>query len=192
VSILITLAAVALTEAANEATGIAGLGVVAQIALAATLLAAGAGLVALEFLLVSGGLIAAAALGCFVAAIVIAFMAGEAAGYAFLLGAPLVALLAARVGLRWMGRSNMVVHAEVTADAGYRHVADAVGAVVGAEGTLVTPAFPTGRARFAGGEIDVLVRGATLASGARIVVIAIDGPTVVVGPVSPPPPSSVP
>jgi len=38
----------------------------------------------------------------------------------------------------------------------------------------------------------VLVRGATLASGARIVVIAIDGPTVVVGPVSPPPPSSVP
>ena len=182
-------ALLALVEVASEpAGGIGGLGTVAQIALAIALLVAGAGLVALEFLLISGGLIAAAALGCFVAAIVVAFMAGDAAGYAFLLGTPIVVLLVVRAGLSWMGGSNLVVQAEITADAGYRHAADAVGAVVGSAGVLVTDAFPTGRARFTGGELDVLVRGATLSSGAHIIVIAIDGPTVVVGPATPPSP----
>ena len=177
----------ALAEVVSEPSGVGSLGAGAQIALACALLVAGAGLVALEFLLISGGLIAAAALGCLVAAIVVAFMAGEAAGYAFLLGTPIVVMLVVRAGLGWMGRSNLVVQAEVTADAGYRHAADAIGATVGSAGVLVTDAFPTGRARFAGGELDVLVRGATLALGAPIVVIAIDGPTVVVGPATPPP-----
>ena len=183
--ILLAALAAVTAEVASEPSGVAGLSAVTQIAIALVLLAAGAGLVALEFLLVSGGLIAAAALGCFIAAIVIAFMAGSMIGYAFLLGTPVVILLVVRAGLRWMQRSKLVVQAEITADAGYRHAANAIGATVGSTGVLVTDAYPTGRARFAGGELDVLVRGATLASGAPIVVLAIDGPTVVVGPANP-------
>lgn len=172
--------------AAVEPGGIQGLGTLAQIGIAAALVVVGAGLVALEFLLVSGGLIAAAAVGSFIAAIVIAFMAGEAAGWAFLLGTPIVALIAVRAGLRWMAGSKLVVQAEITGDAGYRHAAAAIGAAVGSVGELVTAAFPTGRARFAGGELDVSVRGATLPRGARVVITAIDGPTIVVGPADPP------
>jgi hypothetical protein len=40
--------------------------------------------------------------------------------------------------------------------------------------------MPTGRARFAAGEVDVLVHGPVLEKGATVVVLAIDGPNVTV------------
>ena len=54
------------------------------------------------------------------------------------------------------------------------------GATVGAVGTLVTDAFPTGRARFGDHEVDVQVRGAALRKGSALRVAAIDGPVILV------------
>ncbi|MBA3685027.1 MAG: NfeD family protein [Planctomycetes bacterium] len=175
------LLAAAATGTASEAAA-PGLGANALIGIAFALLLAGAGLLALEFLLVSGGMLGVGAAACLLGSIVVAFAAGQVAGWAFLVGVPIVCMLVVRWGLRWMQRSSMVVQAEISGDAGYHHRATAVGAVLGASGVLVTDAFPTGRARFADGEIDVTVRGAVLRAGDAVVVRAIEGPNVFVSP----------
>ena len=86
----------------------------------------------------------------------------------------------ARWGIRRVRRSSLVPQSEVVADAGYRHVAEQMGATEGATGEMLTPARPSGRARFAGGECDVQCRGGTLEVGASVRVVAIDGPTIFV------------
>jgi hypothetical protein len=93
------------------------------------------------------------------------------------------------VGLKLLRRSRAtVVATELTSDAGYHLLADQHGITPGSLGELVTRAFPTGRARFAGRNgavvLDVAVRGGVLDQGARIVVLAIEGPTIFVGPAS--------
>ena len=60
-----------------------------------------------------------------------------------------------------------VPRSEVAEDAGYRHVAERLVVGPGARGVLVTPARPTGRARFAGGECDVQVHGPVPRDGGR-------------------------
>jgi len=55
-----------------------------------------------------------------------------------------------------------------------------MGIRIGARGTLVTDAMPTGRARFPGGDIDVQVEGAAANKGSVITVRRIEGPIVFV------------
>ena len=151
---------------------------------AVLLLGLAAVLLAVEFLLVSWGLLAVLALGCALAACALAFAAGPACGYAFVIATPLAGAMVTTWGLARMQRSRAVPRAEITADAGYRHAAAAVGVAVGSAGVLVTDAFPTGRARFAGGgagrELDVEVEGPTARKGDGVVVVGIAGPTVLV------------
>lgn len=161
-----------------------GLSTGANLAAAAGLLVLGLGLVALEFVLISGGALGITALLCAVGAVYFAFAAGPLAGWVFTLLVPITGFLVIRAGLQWMRTSSMVVQSEITEHAGYAHSASEHGIAVGSTGELVTDAFPTGRARFTQGgtsvELDVVVRGTVLSKGAAIAIKAIEGPTIIV------------
>jgi len=161
------------------------LGYWTKVGLAVLLLAVAGGLACLEFVVVSGGLIAIAAVACGIGSVILAFSAGPGPGWTIAVALPVVAVLSLRWGVRALTRSTLVVQAEITADAGIHHAASALGVAVGSTGVLLTPAMPTGRARFADaaghlGEIDVVVSGAVLDRGADVRVIAIAGATITV------------
>jgi membrane-bound ClpP family serine protease len=137
-------------------------------------------LLLLEFLVVSYGLLAIAALGCAIAGIVIGFGSSPVVGWALLAATPVLAALVVAWGLRRLMRSDLVPKQAITDDAGIRHASAGLGIDTGARGVLVTDAMPTGRARFAGGDIDVLVEGPAANKGAQVTVRRIEGPTVIV------------
>ena len=147
---------------------------------AIALLALGLALLVAEFFVVSFGLLLIGAVACAAGAIYFAFIAHELFGWALVVCTPLLAAGIARWGIQRVRRSSLVPQSEVVADAGYRHVAEQMGATEGATGEMLTPARPSGRARFAGGECDVQCRGGTLEVGASVRVVAIDGPTIFV------------
>ena len=149
---------------------------------AVALLGLGAVLLVLEFFLVSFGLLAAGAAASTVAALYLAFLAGEAVGWVLLVTVPLLGWRITRWGIGRIRRSHVVPKSEIRAEAGYHHVTERLGVGPGSAGVMVTPARPSGRARFAGGECDVQTRGRPLEISARVVVVAIDGPTVFVRP----------
>lgn len=149
---------------------------------AIALLAAALALAALEFVVVSGGLLGIGAIGCAIAAVSYAFAAGPLAGWVFTVLTPLLGIIVFKSGLQWIRRSPLVIKDEITSDAGYHHAFTGSGIGVGSQGTLVTNAFPSGRARFTGSggpvEIDVQIRGATGARGDAVTIIAVDGAMV--------------
>ena len=148
---------------------------------AAGLLLLAGGLVVAELLVVSMGMLAVLACVAAFAGIWLAFGVHPVAGWISLVVAPMIGTVAFRLGLDRMRRSSLVPQAEITADAGYQHTLDLLGIHVGAEGELVTDAYPSGRARFTTAkgavEADVQVGGGSLKRGARIRVTAIDGAT---------------
>lgn len=150
----------------------------------ALLLLAGV-LLLLEFLVVSYGLLAIAALGCAIGGIVLGFGSSPVVGWTLLGATPILAALVTAWGLRRLMRSALVPKEEITENAGYRHATESLGITIGAHGTLVTDAMPTGRARFPGGDIDVQVEGAAANKGTVITVLRIEGPTVFVAPDAP-------
>jgi membrane-bound ClpP family serine protease len=154
--------------------------VFSDVLLAIALLVIAAVLLLLEFLVVSYGLLAIAALGCAIAGIVLGFGSSPAIGWALLAATPIIAAFVTAWGLRRLMRSDLVPKQEITEDAGYRHATESRGITVGAQGTLVTDAMPTGRARFPGGDIDVTIEGPAAIKGARVTVRRIEGPTVFV------------
>ena len=83
-------------------------------------------------------------------------------------------------------RSKLVPQSEITEEAGYHHVADRIGVTIGALGRMVTPAHPSGRASFDGGECDVQARGRALERGVAVRVVEIDGAIIFVDPVQEP------
>lgn len=170
-----------------------GMSASAMIAAAAVLMLLAAALAIVEFLIVSWGMLLIAALISAIAAISIAFRASDVAGWCFVAATPVLAVAVVRIGLALMRRNvSAVLPTEISADAGYRHVADQAGIVPGAIGELTTPATPSGRASFNGRngpvELDVRVQGPTLDRGRRVVVLVIDGAavTVAAAPVSEP------
>ena len=145
------------------------------------LLGAATVLVALEIFVVSFGLLLIAAIACAIGSVWYAFAAHDAVGWVSAIVIPIGALFVARWGLARIRSSRSAVpKSEIVADAGYRHVAERLAVGPGSEGVLVTSARPVGRARFAGGECDVHVRGPVLEAGAQIVVEHIDGPIIFV------------
>ena len=141
-------------------------------------------LLVLEFLVVSFGVLLVASLGSALAAIHYGFVASDATGWMMTVLVPIFAVVFGRWGLERVRRSRWLVgHGQITADAGYRHHAEGVGVRPGAVGVMVTPARPSGRARFDGGECDVQVQSASLEAGASVVVLRIDGAIVFVAPV---------
>ena len=153
-----------------------------DVLLAIALLLLAGGLLLLEFLVVSYGLLAIAALGCAIAGIVLGFGSSPVVGWTLLGATPILAALVTAWGLRRLMRSDLVPKEEITGNAGYHHAAERMGIRTGARGTLVTDAIPTGRARFPGGDLDVQVEGAAANKGTVITVRRIEGPIVFVTP----------
>lgn len=135
---------------------------------------------AAELLFVSFGILGAIALGCGVGAVMLAFQVHPIAGWAMLALAPVGIWYALAWALRRMRSGVGTVQAEISSDAGYSNEAQRLGVAAGAVGELVTDALPTGRARFPQGELDVSVQGSTLPRHARVRVIRVDGPVVLV------------
>ncbi|MCK6487131.1 MAG: hypothetical protein L6R48_02115 [Planctomycetes bacterium] len=133
-----------------------------------------------EMFLVSFGMLALVALALAVASVWFAFHAHLVAGLVMLVVAPVAVWYVVAWCMRRIHISGLVAREVVTAEAGCHHKASPAGALVGADGTLVTDALPSGRARFAHGEIDVQVRGAGLARGARVRVVEVSGAVVAV------------
>lgn len=150
---------------------------------AVALLVLAAVILVLEFFVVSMGLLSVVSIACVAGAIYFAFLAGDIVGWAFTVVTPVLAVLIVRWGVKHIRTSRALVpQAEVTGEAGYHHVADRIGVAPGAVGSMVTPARPSGRARFEGGECDVQVQGRPLETNARVVVKRIDGPIIFVVP----------
>ena len=147
---------------------------------AVALLALGAMLLVFEFFVVSFGLLLAGAIASTATAIYFAFRAGEPVGWSMVIVVPILAVFLVRRGLARLRTSHIVPKSEITEEAGYHHVADRLGIGPGSIGTMVTPARPSGRARFPGGECDVQVRGGTLETSDRVVVGEIDGAIIFV------------
>lgn len=148
--------------------------------IAVALLAVAALFLFLEFLFVSYGLLGITALGCAIAGIVIGFDSSPAVGWALVVATPVLAAVVVTWGLQRLQNSNLVPKDAITEDAGYRHACSEMGITSGSRGILITNAMPTGRARFSGGEIDVLVEGPVASTGTLITVRRIEGPTVLV------------
>lgn len=149
---------------------------------AVALLALGIVLLIFEFFIVSFGLLLAGAIASTATAIYFAFRAGDAVGWSMVIVVPILAVILVRQGLARLRTSHIVPKSEITGEAGYHHVADRLGIGPGSIGSMVTPARPSGRARFPGGECDVQVRGGTLEASDRVVVGEIDGAIIFVRP----------
>lgn len=162
------------------AAGVADSIIVHDALIAVVLLAVAAVLLLLEFIFVSYGLLAIAAFGCAVAGIVIGFGSSPVVGWALVVATPILAALVVTWGLRRLMRSDLVPKSAITEDAGYRHASADMGITNGSRGIMITDAMPTGRARFSGGEIDVMVEGPVASKGTPIIVRRIEGPTVLV------------
>ena len=151
--------------------------------LALGLLVLAVALVVLELFVVSFGILLVAAIASAAGAVHYAFDASETTGWAMALTVPVLAVVLARWGLARIRRSRALVpKSEITAEAGYHHHAEEVGVRPGATGIMVTPARPSGRARFDGGECDVQAQSGSLGRGAKVKVLRIDGPIVFVAP----------
>ncbi|MCS6970816.1 MAG: hypothetical protein RMM29_00235 [Planctomycetota bacterium] len=168
---------------ATETTSAApGLPPLAALGWAVALLLLAGVLAVLECFIVSWGMLALAAAISAVVAIVMAFQVSTLTGWAFVVVAPALLALVLRFGLRRMQRHPLLVlPAEITEATGARRLADQGGLGPGAEGELLTDAYPTGRARFVGPRgpvaIDVQVQGGGR-RGARVRILDFDGPVV--------------
>lgn len=134
--------------------------------------------VLLEFFLISGGLLTAVAAVLMVIAIWMGFNIDPAMGWSMLILAPLIGGLIVRFGLRRLQRSSLVTQVNIDGDAGYHHLATSYGIEVGAVGELSTDAYPTGRCRFAGGEVDVVMRNGSGRRGQAVKVAKVEGASI--------------
>lgn len=141
-------------------------------------------LLILEFFVMSFGLLSAASLVSVIVAVYLAAQWDPRAAYATALLAVIMAIITVRWGLRRLGRSRLVPKAMIDDHAGYRHVAERLGIVIGSTGILLTPARPGGRARFSGGECDVQSLDGVLEVDTPVMVDRIDGPVIYVTTVS--------
>ena len=152
----------------------------ASLLYALLLLLVGIALLILDFFIVSFGLLSVAALASVVFAINFAFQIDPLLGYGLIVFATLITVITVRWGFARLRSSNAIPKAEINGDAGYHHLAERLGVEVGSQGVMVTPALPSGRARFKGGECDVQVRSGSLDINSKVVVERIDGPIIFV------------
>lgn len=174
--LLILVAAPALAADGGEP----GMSPATQLVAAGGLLVLAAGLLLLELIVVSFGLLTVASAVAAYFACAMAWKVSPIAGWIWIAVCPLAAAAVIRIGLKWVQRSRLVPKDVIGDDAGIRHEATRLGIAAGSVGTLVTDALPTGRARFERGELDVQVEGRGLSRGASVAVVRIDGPIVFV------------
>jgi membrane-bound ClpP family serine protease len=147
---------------------------------AVALLVVAAALLVLEFFLVSFGILLVMALAAVGGSIYFAFQSADWVGWVFLCIVPVIAFFITRWGIARVQRSKLIPKREITAEAGYHHLADRFGIGLGSVGEMVTPAMPSGRARFGGGEVDVRAMSGSLERGRPVRVERIEGPAIYV------------
>ena len=147
---------------------------------AIALLVIAAAILVLEFFLVSFGILLICALAAVGGSIYFAFESADWVGWLFLAIIPVLAFFITRWGIARVERSKLIPKREITAEAGYHHLADRLGIHQGAVGEMVTPAMPSGRARFEGGEVDVRVTRGSLECNEAVRVERIEGPVIYV------------
>lgn len=123
--------------------------------IASVLFVLASGALVAEVFFVSFGALALVSLGLAIASVIYAFSASNTLGWGFVVAAPVIGGVILRQSLLALAHSPLIPRTAIDDDAGVHHHATQVGAIPGALGTLVTAARPTGRARFAHGEIDV-------------------------------------
>jgi membrane-bound ClpP family serine protease len=167
-------------EAANQVIEVASTGGWEPLLLALALLVGAAALLVLEFFIVSFGLLLAASLACVAGAIYFAFQAGDVAGWVVITLVPPLGYFISRWGLRRIQTAGLIKQTEIRGEAGYHHFTDSLGIAPGSLGVMVTPARPSGRARFSGGECDVQMTSGVLEVGNEVTVERIEGAVVYV------------
>ncbi len=150
---------------------------ISALIVASALLAVACVVLIAELFLVSFGVLTAVSFGLAIGAVIYAFTASTTVGWIFLLIVPILGAVIVSRGMRLLQKSRLVPKAEIHGDAGYHHLTAALGIVTGAKGVLVTAARPTARARFAGGECDVMCDRSAEA-GAHVTVTSISGASV--------------
>lgn len=163
----------------QEATG-AGIDAGLALGLCILFLLLGTVFLILEFIFISGGLLSAAAAACAAAAVWFAFHISGPAGWVTITCIPVLALIATRWGINRLQYTNLVTQAVIDDNAGYANHLQELGVTVGAQGTMVTTAMPTGRAQFEKGEVDVQIIGGTAEPGTPVFVSRVDGPVAFV------------
>lgn len=138
----------------------------------------------LEFLMLSFGLLGAVAAVCAGLAIGEAFAISTTVGWTTLLLVPILGALVIRQGLRRLQRSRLATQSVLRDSAGAQSLATKLGVSVDCRGTMITRAMPTGRARFDGGSCDVRSLGGPLDPNTPVRVLRIDGPEILVMPLT--------
>ena len=157
-----------------------------QLAVAVALLAVAAFLLFLELIIISGGILGTLSLACAALGCYLSYEVSTTAFAINIFATPIVALWTIKLALKRIQQSPMIPKSSIDDDAGYAHVAEELGISVGSIGTLSTAAMPTGRAKFAGGEIDISLQSGAGDKGQRVKVIEIDGPQIFVQVLPPP------
>jgi membrane-bound serine protease (ClpP class) len=149
------------------------------------LLILGAGLVLLEVLFPSFGLLGLAAVAAAGFAVVSAFQESEGGGW-LILGLGLVLLpLAVRTGLGLLPRTPMGRRLMLAPPA-QRPDARAAEELAGSEGVALTDLRPAGAALLRGERRDVVTRGGFVEEGRPVRVVEVEGPRIVVEECLPP------
>jgi membrane-bound serine protease (ClpP class) len=148
-----------------------------RLLIAVLLLLAAVALAVIEFVVVSMGLLTLAALGCATGAVLLAFSVSPLAGWWFVMATAVAAVGTLIAGLGLLRR--LTAGPSITAAAGYAHQV-AGNLMVGADGILLTDAWPTGRARFGDAELHVSVAAGGLPRGSAVRVLHLDGAVITV------------
>lgn len=161
-----------------------------EVAIPIALVIVAIGLMVLEILIPSFGLLTVSSLACFIGALYLGFKAGDAVGWTVVgiavVGAPTFFVIAFKIFPRTaIGRHMILGRPSRRRDDG-THPARGSD-LVGVEGTARSRLRPSGVAEIAGRRVDVLTRGEMIEAGTRIKVLEARGNRIVVRAVESPP-----
>lgn len=138
-------------------------------------------IVLLEMIIPSGGLLAIAALGLFFGSWY-TLLTSDAAGYAgfFIMADVVLVPLVLYYGIKLMRRSPMGNNEELGSNAGFQVNAGLNQALLGKQGTTITPLRPSGKVHIGNDYFEALSDGDLIDSGAKIMVTGIVGNNLMV------------
>ncbi len=135
--------------------------------------------IVLEFITPSMGLLSVLAFAALAGSIVAAYRVSNHYGLAIAVLDLLLAPTAVAIGLRYLRSSRIAVTSEVSAGA-QDELARRYAALVGKNGTAVTPLRPAGTARIGDDKYDVITEGMHVDPGSPIRVVRVEGDKIVV------------
>lgn len=146
----------------------------------------GVGVLIAEVILPSGGLLTILTVGIFGYSLYLVFATVSVfAGMIFVMADIIILPTVLIVGFKFMARSRITLHTELSRSAGYATYDEKLAGLVDKEGTAVTDLRPAGTAMIGNRRVDVVSRGDYIEKGADIRVSMVEGGRVVVRRISP-------